>query len=89
MFETIVGVPAHPMFVHGAAVCAPVAAILVLVLMLKKTSRGFHILAAISTGLALVSTFLARSSGEALLPMQGHSEETPDRWQTICCGPTS
>lgn len=77
MFENFMGIPAHPLFVHGAAVFAPVAALLVLVWMFVRTPRGFHILSGAATALSLFFVFLARSSGEALLVMQGHSEDNP------------
>lgn len=81
MFESIAGIPAHPLFVHAAVVAVPVAAIVAIVAALRM--RGDHPLlrlwAMLLSAGALVSVIIAKSSGEAMLPGMGLSEDNPGK----------
>lgn len=76
MFNSIAGIPAHPMFVHFAVSIAPIAAILALLWI--TFPRWRTVLGPSAVGFALLSVpsvFFARISGEALLVAKGLSEE--------------
>lgn len=65
--DTITGLPAHPLMVHLPVVLVPLAALGALVLALRpRWQPTFGPLLAAVTGLGLVGTLLASSSGEAL-----------------------
>lgn len=77
MLPMIAGVPGHPLFIHAAVVFAPLAAFATIWWAVRPQRRVLAQAAAIVNLLSLVFTWLARSSGEALLKMQGLSEEDP------------
>ena len=65
--ETLFGLPAHPLIVHGVVVLLPLAAILTIVVAIFPKARRHY--APLALGLALVSvllTGLAQGSGESL-----------------------
>ena len=67
MFDTIGGIPMHPLIVHGVVVLVPLAALLVLLAALSPRVRGWAgILTPIVATLALVMVPFATQSGEAL-----------------------
>lgn len=67
MFDTIGGIPLHPLIVHGVVVLVPLAALLVLLAALSPRVRGWAgILTPIVATLALVMVPIATQSGEAL-----------------------
>lgn len=77
MFDTIAGIPAHPLFVHLSVVAIPVAAICFIIWVARPAWRT---LGTTTTALSIVSVgsaFLSRMSGDALLAAQGISEENP------------
>lgn len=84
MFETIAGLPAHPLFVHVAVVAVPIAAIVAMSAAFRYRGLNTQLngWAAIISVLALGGVFIARSSGEAFLPSLGLSEENPGIVQT-------
>lgn len=77
----IAGVPGHPLFIHAAVVFAPVAAFATIWWAVrperKKLRKKLLQAAAVINFLSAVFSWLARSSGEALLKMQGLSEADP------------
>ncbi|MEJ6018900.1 DUF2231 domain-containing protein [Corynebacterium sp. H113] len=78
MFESIAGLPTHPLIVHLAVVAVPVAAILTLIYAFRPTLRAkFGIVTVAINFVAAVATVLARSTGEAMLPLVNLSEENP------------
>lgn len=67
MFDTIGGIPLHPLIVHGVVVLVPLAALLVLLAALSPRIRAWAgILTPIVATLALVMVPFATQSGEAL-----------------------
>lgn len=77
MLSTIAGVPAHPLFVHAAVVFAPLAALISIAWAIRPQAKTLGYAAAAVNLLSLGFTWLARSSGETLLKMQGFTEEDP------------
>ena len=79
MLETIAGIPAHPLFVHAAVAFLPAAAILAVITALSNARwiAKLRNATTITALIAAVSTVIARSSGEAMLPQLGLSEEHP------------
>lgn len=78
MLSTINGIPLHPLFVHAAAVFAPTAGLLVLLWAFIPSWRSKLTGPAwITSVVAAISTILAKTSGEALLSLQGRSEANP------------
>lgn len=78
MLSTINGIPLHPLFVHAAAVFAPTAGLLVLLWAFVPAWRSKLVGPAwITSVVAAISTILAKTSGEALLALQGRSEANP------------
>lgn len=77
MFETIADIPAHPLFVHAAVAFVPVAALLAVITAACSPARAgtLRTATAIASTIGAMSAIIARSSGEAMLPMLGLSEE--------------
>ena len=67
MFDTIGGIPLHPLIVHAVVVLVPLAALLVLASALSATVRRWAgILTPITATIALALVPLATESGESL-----------------------
>ena len=72
MLDTIAGLPAHPLLVHGAVVLAPLSAIGAVVMAVwPRFARRFGVLVVAVAGLAFVSSALAKLSGEELAKRVG------------------
>lgn len=72
MLDTIGGLPAHPLLVHGAVVLAPLTAVGAVVMALwPRFSRRYGILVVVVAGIAFVSSALAKLSGEQLAERVG------------------
>lgn len=72
MLDTIAGLPAHPLLVHGAVVLAPLTAIGAVVMAVwPRFARRFGVLVVAVAGLAFVSSALAKLSGEELAKRVG------------------
>ena len=75
MFDTIGGIPLHPLIVHAVVVLVPLASLLLLLAALSPRIRHWAgILTPITATLALVMVPLATQSGEAL---EKRVEESP------------
>ncbi len=75
MFDTIGGIPLHPLIVHAVVVLVPLASLLLLLAALSPRIRHWAgILTPITATLALVMVPLATESGEAL---EKRVEESP------------
>jgi uncharacterized membrane protein len=67
MFETLGGLPAHPLLVHVPVVLVPLAALGVLAMAVRPTLlRTFGIAVTALVGVGFVGAVLAANSGEAL-----------------------
>lgn len=67
LFDTIAGLPVHPLVVHATVVLLPLAALGTIVLAFSRTLRGrFGWLVVATYAVAAVSAFVAKESGEAL-----------------------
>ena len=67
MFDTIGGIPLHPLIVHAVVVLVPLASLLLLLAAVSPRIRHWAgILTPVTATLALVMTPLATQSGEAL-----------------------
>jgi uncharacterized membrane protein len=72
MLDTIAGLPAHPLLVHGAVVLAPLTAIGAVVMAVwPRFARRYGVLVVAVAGLAFVSSALAKLSGEELAKRVG------------------
>jgi uncharacterized membrane protein len=72
MLDTIAGLPAHPLLVHGAVVLAPLSAIGAVVMAVwPRFARRYGVLVVAVAGLAFVSSALAKLSGEELAKRVG------------------
>lgn len=72
MLDTIAGLPAHPLLVHGAVVLAPLAAVGgVLMALWPRFTRRFGVLVVIIAVLAFASAALAKLSGQQLAERVG------------------
>lgn len=78
MLNTVSGLPLHPLLVHLAVVAVPVAAVLALIFAASRRLRARVATVTISLSIvAVLSTVLARSAGEAMLPGLGYNEANP------------
>lgn len=79
MLQTIAGIPAHPLFVHAAVAFLPTAAILAILTAVsnRRWIAKLRTATTITAIIAVVSTVITRSSGEAMLPLLGLSEKHP------------
>ena len=67
MFDTIGGIPLHPLIVHAVVVLVPLASLLLLLAAVSPRIRHWAgILTPVTATLALIMTPLATQSGEAL-----------------------
>jgi len=72
LFDTINGLPVHPLVVHAAVVLIPLAAIGVLVMVFwPRFSRSFGIAVVVTAALATGAAFVAKEAGEALASRVG------------------
>ena len=79
---TILGLPAHPLIVHGAVVGVPLAAFAALWYVLRPAQRDtWWILCAVTVAVAWVFTFLAGQTGESLEHALHHSALIRDHAQ--------
>lgn len=68
MFDTILGLPAHPLVVHGVVVLLPLMALVTLVVALRQSWRerlAWPVV--VLNALVLGMTFAAKQSGEAFV----------------------
>ncbi|MDR7329942.1 DUF2231 domain-containing protein [Corynebacterium guangdongense] len=81
MFSTVAGLPAHPLFVHGAVVLGPLAAVLLIAwALLPRANRHLFWPSLVAAVAAVPATLVAKASGEALLEAEGFSEDNPGRF---------
>lgn len=67
MFDTIAGLPIHPLTVHVVVVLIPLAALGVIALnVVPRWRRGYDLLATAALVIGGVATFVAKESGEEL-----------------------
>jgi cytochrome b involved in lipid metabolism len=75
-FDTIGGLPLHPLAVHGAAVLIPLSAVaLVLLVFVAKWRKAYLPLTIGALGVSVVLAFVAKQSGEALAARVGNPGE--------------
>jgi uncharacterized membrane protein len=76
MFDTIAGLPVHPLVVHAVIVLLPLSALgAVLVAVKQSWNRRYGWLVLLSTFVATGSAFVAKESGEALASRVGFPED--------------
>lgn len=74
-FDTIGGLPVHPLVVHGAVVLLPLSALaLALLIFVPKWRKHFFPLTLVGLGLSVVFTYIAKESGEALSERVGEPQ---------------
>ena len=67
MFETLGGLPAHPLFVHIPVILVPLATIGVLAMAVRRSLlRPFGVVVTVLAGVGFLGAVLAAQSGEAL-----------------------
>lgn len=66
MFDTIGGLPLHPLLVHGTVVLLPIAAIATAVIAFRPAWGRFIKPLAVVNGVVMLMTFATMESGEAL-----------------------
>jgi hypothetical protein len=87
LFDTVAGLPVHPLVVHAAVVLLPLAALLLLVLLVVRRWRSALVvpaLLALAAGTA--SAFVATQSGEALAARIGVPGEH-EQWGSLVPAP--
>jgi cytochrome b involved in lipid metabolism len=76
LFDTISGLPVHPLVVHGAVVLLPLSALGLLAVLLKPAWRErFGVLVVLGLVAGAVAAFVSVESGEALAARVGLPEE--------------
>jgi uncharacterized membrane protein len=76
LFDTAFGLPVHALVVHAAVVLVPLAAIGAVMMVLRSSfSRRFGSLVVVIAGIAAISAFVAKESGEALAQRVGNPEQ--------------
>lgn len=76
MFESINGLPLHPLVVHGAVVIVPLTCLATVLIAVKRSWRkslGWWVVALAAVGAVLA--FVAKESGEALAKIVGNPAE--------------
>lgn len=67
IFDTILGLPVHPLIDHVVVVLLPLSSIsLILLVFLPKLRKNYSLLTLVGLGISLVASFIAKQSGEAL-----------------------
>lgn len=75
LFDTITGLPVHPLVVHFAVVLLPLAALgLILIVLVPRWRRPFGWLTMIGLAVGTGAAFVAKESGEALAERVGEPE---------------
>lgn len=75
MFDTIGGLPVHPLVVHAAVVLIPLSAIgAVLIVLRPRLLRFFGPATVIGALIGLIAAFIAKESGESLASRVGNPE---------------
>ena len=75
LFDTITGLPVHPLVVHAAVVLLPLAALgLILIVLIPRWRATFGWLTMIGLALGVGAAFVAKESGEALAERVGEPE---------------
>ena len=75
-FDTIGGLPLHPLTVHAASVLIPLSAIaLVLLVFVPKWRKAYLPLTVGALGVSVALAFAAKESGEALAARVGNPAE--------------
>ena len=80
MFDTVNGLPAHPLFIHIVVVLLPLSAIGMIALVLIPQFRGRVQKYFVAGGvlISVVGAFVARESGQALAEVRGVANEHQD-----------
>ncbi len=66
MFDTITGIPVHPLVVHAVVVFLPLACLATAAVAVRPAWRRFAPWLAAANGAVMVATFVAKESGERL-----------------------
>jgi hypothetical protein len=66
VFDTIAGLPIHPLAVHAVVVLLPLMAIATVAVAVRPAWRGYALWVLVGNVAVLVAAFVARQSGEAL-----------------------
>lgn len=75
--DTISGIPAHPLLVHIPVVLVPLAALIVIVIVIRPAlMRSFGIVVAVLSGVGFLGALFAASTGEALEDQRREAGET-------------
>lgn len=76
LFDTVFGLPVHPLVVHAAVVLIPLTALGAILMVVRSSfSRRFGSLVVILGFLAAGAAFVAKESGEALAERVGTPEQ--------------
>ena len=79
LFDTVAGLPLHPLIVHFAVVLLPLAVIGVLAaIWMPRTGKRYLSLSGIGVLLGTLATFIAKESGEALAERVGLPQRHSD-----------
>lgn len=67
MFDTVTGLPVHPLVVHAAVVLLPLSALaLIAMVFVPRLRRAYALPTVVGLGIGFVSAFIAKESGEKL-----------------------
>jgi uncharacterized membrane protein len=79
MFDSIAGLPLHPMVVHAAVVLIPLSAFGAILIALRPRSlRLFGVATVLGAGIGMIASFIARTSGEYLATIVGTPQPHTD-----------
>ena len=75
MFDTIGGLPVHPLVVHAAVVLIPLSAVGAFLIVLRPRYLRYFGVATVSVAsIGLIASFIAKESGESLASRVGNPE---------------
>jgi hypothetical protein len=66
MFDTVTGLPLHPLVVHAVVVLLPLMAVVTIAVAARPAWRGFALPVLVADVVTLVLAFVAKESGEKL-----------------------
>ena len=67
IFDTIAGLPVHPLIIHLVVVILPLSAIsLILLVFIPSLRKNYSLITLVGLAVSLVASFIAKQSGQAL-----------------------
>lgn len=86
MFDTVLGLPIHPLVVHGAVVLLPLTAVASVIAVTKRKYRGWLTFLAIAALVCVGIAIVAEQSGEVLASRVGNPGEHAEYGEMVKSG---